>query len=87
MPPRDTTRSTSTAAPCSTGGSGDGPAFTAPSAASLARSFTVRWDRTLLILVAADEQVDQVDAGPEPHQLAGAGRAEPELFPGQLHVP
>ena len=51
VPPRDTTRSASTAAPCSTGGSGEGPAFTAQSAANLLMSFTVRCDRTLLILV------------------------------------
>ena len=42
VPPRETTRSTSTAAPCSIGGSGDGPALAAPWMTSRARSFTVR---------------------------------------------
>ena len=36
---------------------------------------------------AADEQVDQVDADPEPDHLPGPDRAEPELLPSQRHVP
>jgi hypothetical protein len=38
-------------------------------------------------LGSADGQVDQVHAHPEPHQLTGAGRAEPELFPRELQFP
>ena len=48
---RDTQRSTSTASPSSAGGSGEGPAGTAPWAMSRARSLTDRWERTVLIRI------------------------------------
>ena len=87
MPPLETARSTSTASPSSTGGSGDGPALTAPWATSLARSVTVRWERTVLIRVPPMNRWIRSHVGPEPDDLTGPGRAEPELLPGQLHVP
>ena len=86
-PPRETGRSTSIAWPSSTGGSGAGPAGTAPAAASLARSLTDRWERTVLIRAPPADRWISSAVGPEPDHDPGPGGAEPELPPGDPHVP
>ena len=65
-----------------------GPALTAPSATSRARSVTVRCERTVLIRAPADQQVDQVAVGPEPHRHARPGGARARTAcPATLQVP
>ena len=86
-PPRETGRSTSTAWPSSDGGSGEGPAGTAPLAASLARSADGQVRAQGLDPGAASGQVDQLAVGPEPDHRPGPGGAEPELLPGDPQVP
>ena len=74
VPARVTVRSTSTASPSvRPGGSGGGPAGTAPSATRWARSVTLRCERTRLDPGAADGQVDQVAVDPEPRPPARPG--------------
>jgi len=87
VPCLETTRSTSTASPGSIGGNRgwagvDGAVGDQPGQVGHAQVGSDGLDPG-----AADEQVDQVAVGPEPDDLAGPDRAEPELTVGDLHVP
>ena len=75
MPPLPMARSTSTAVRWSIGGSGDGPALTAPSVIRRARSVHGQMGADGFHLGAADQQVDHVHACPEPDDLTGSVRA------------
>src|SRR5215210_234692 len=92
-PPRETDprlltqRSTSTASPSSTGGSGEGPAGTAPVTSSFGQVVDGQVRPESFDPGAADEQMDQIAVGPKPHELTCPGRTQPELSPSQQHVP
>ena len=88
MPPRETTRSTSTAsAGARPAGSGGGPAVTRAVGDQPGQVGDGQVRADGLDPGAADGQVDPVAVGPEPDDLTGPGRAEPELLPAQRHVP